>query len=149
MKPRFRQSVPGFFIRYIWNMRLVYISFLFFFACTAGGGYEKAENAQDAGREFIRASLDGDHQKARFYLLQDTTNLLLIEKRQQHYQKLSQQEKRQHRESNIRPIAIKKLSDSTTSYQYYNTYNPKDTTTIVIVKSGGDWLVDLKSILTR
>ena len=51
-------------------------------ACDAGGGYEKAENAQDAGRQFIRASLDGDHQKARFYLLQDTTNLLMIERQQ-------------------------------------------------------------------
>ena len=128
-------------------MRFSYILFIFITACTAGGGYEKAENAQDAGREFIRATLDGDHQKARFYLLQDTTNLLLIEKQQQNYQHLSMEEKRQHRESNIRPITIKKLNDSTTSYQYFNTYNPKDTTTIIIVKSEGDWLVDLKSIL--
>jgi hypothetical protein len=61
------------------------IIFIFLAACTAGGGYEKAENAQDAGREFIRATLDGNHQKARFYLLQDTTNLLLIERQQQNY----------------------------------------------------------------
>lgn len=128
-------------------MRFSYILFIFITACTAGGGYEKAENAQDAGREFIRATLDGDHQKARFYLLQDTTNLLLIEKQQQNYQQLNMEEKRQHRESNIRPITIKKLNDTTTSYQYFNTYNPKDTTTIIIVKSDGDWLVDLKSIL--
>ena len=66
-------------------MRLTYLFFLAIAGCTAGGGYEKAENAQDAGREFIRATLDGDHQKARFYLLQDTTNMLLIEKQQQNY----------------------------------------------------------------
>ena len=130
-------------------MRLIYILFFFSILCTGCEGYEKAENAQDAGREFIRATLDGDHQKARFYLLQDTTNLLLIQKQQQNYQHLSMEEKRQHKESSIRPINIKNLDDSTTSYQYYNTYNPKDTTTITIVKSGGDWLVDLKSILTR
>ena len=130
-------------------MRFTYILFIFSIFCTGCEGYEKAENAQDAGREFIRATLDGDHQKARFYLLQDTTNLLLIQKQQQKYQHLTMEEKRQHRESNIRPITIKKLNDSTTSYQYYNTYNPKDTTTITIVKSGGEWLVDLKSILTR
>ncbi|HUQ67443.1 MAG TPA: hypothetical protein VM101_14865 [Flavitalea sp.] len=130
-------------------MRFIYILFVFITACRLGGGYEKAENAQDAGREFIRATLEGDHQKARFYLLQDTTNLLLIEKQQQNYQHLSMEEKRQHRESNIRPITIKKINDSTTSYQYYTTYNQKDTTTIKIVKENGDWLVDLKSILTR
>ena len=65
--------------------------------CGAGGGYEKAEDAQDAGRQFIRASLDGDHQKARFYLLQDTTNLLLIEQQQRNYQQLNNNEKRQHK----------------------------------------------------
>lgn len=126
-----------------------YLLLIFFYSCTAGGGYEKAENAQDAGREFIRATLDGDHQKARFYLLQDTTNLLLIEKQQQNYNHLNMEEKRQHRESNIRPLTIKKVNDSTTTYRYYNTYNPKDTTTITIIRSKGDWLVDLKSILTR
>lgn len=130
-------------------MRLTYLFFLAIAGCTAGGGYEKAENAQDAGREFIRATLDGDHQKARFYLLQDTTNLLLIEKQQQNYNHLNMEEKRQHREANIRPLTIRKLNDSATTYQYYTTYNSKDTTTITIVKSKGDWLVDLKSILTR
>lgn len=118
-------------------------------SCSSGGNYEKAENAQDAGREFIRATLDGDHKKAKFYLLKDSTNLMLINQQQQNYNHLTMMEKRQHRESNIRPLNIKKVNDSLTSYQYYTTYNPKDTTTISIVKSEGDWLVDLKSILTR
>src|SRR5688500_12706797 len=130
-------------------MRFSYILLIFFAACTAGGGYEKAENAQDAGRQFIRATLDGDHQKARFYLLQDTTNLLLIERQQQNYGELSNTEKEERRESNIHPLSIKKINDSTTSYQYFNSYNPKDTTTITIVRSHGDWLVDLKSILRQ
>lgn len=118
-------------------------------ACTAGGGYEKAENAQDAGREFIRASLDGDHQKARFYLLQDTTNLLLIERQQRNYQQLSREQKQQQLESNIRPLSIRKINDSTTHYTYYSTHNAKDTTTITITKTKGDWVVDLKSILKQ
>ena len=129
-------------------MRLKYLFFIFFAAC-AGGSYEKAENAQDAGREFIKATLEGDHKKARFYMLQDSTNLLLIDKQQQNYNHLSMDEKRQHRESNIRPLNITKLNDSVTTYRYYTTYNPKDTTTITIVNTDGDWLVDLKSILTR
>jgi hypothetical protein len=130
-------------------MRLKYLFFVAIAGCTAGGNYEKAENAQDAGREFIRATLDGDHKKAKFYLLKDSINLLLIDKQQQNYNHLSMDEKRQHRESNIRPLNIKKINDSVTSYQYYTSYNPKDTTIISIVKSNGDWLVDLKSILTR
>lgn len=134
---------------YICIMRFIYLLIVFVTGCTAGGGYEKAEDAQDAGRQFIRATLDGDHQKARFYLLKDTTNLLLIERQQQNYSRLNSEEKRQRRESNIHPLSIQKLNDSTTRYQYYSSYNKKDTTTISIVKSNGDWVVDLKSILTR
>jgi hypothetical protein len=130
-------------------MRSKIFFFFFLVACSPGGNYEKAENAQDAGREFIRATLDGDHKKAKFYLLKDTTNLLLIDKQQENYNHLTMMEKRQHRESNIRPLNIKKVNDSVTSYQYYTTYNPRDTTTITIVRISGDWLVDLKSILTR
>ena len=130
-------------------MKFKYLLFIFLTACSSGGNYEKAENAQDAGREFIRATLDGDHKKAKFYMLKDTTNLMLIDKQQENYNHLSMMEKRQHRESNIRPLNIKKVNDSVTSYQYYTTYNPRDTTTITIVKTNGDWLVDLKSILTR
>lgn len=129
-------------------MKLCIIILLLPFAsCSLGGGYEKAENAQDAGREFIRASLDGDHQKARFYLLKDTTNLLLIDRQQRDYQQLTSEEKTKHRESSIYPVSIQKVNDSTTNYTYYNSYNPKDTTMIRIVKWNGDWVVDLKSIL--
>jgi hypothetical protein len=130
-------------------MRFKILLLVFVAGCTAGGGYEKAENAQDAGREFIRATLDGDLKKARFYLLKDTTNLMLIDRQQMNYNQLSRQEKRERRESNINPVAIKKINDSTTSYQYYNSYNPTDTTMFNVVKSNGDWLVDLKSILVR
>ena len=129
-------------------MKFKYLLIIFFGSC-AGGSYEKAENAQDAGREFIDATLEGDHKKAKFYLLKDTTNLMLIEKQQENYNHLTMEEKRQHREASIRPLNIKKVNDSVTTYQYYTTYNPKDTTTITIVNHNGNWLVDLKSILTR
>jgi len=115
--------------------------------CGAGGGYEKAESAQDAGREFIRASLDGDYARAKFYMLQDTANAMLIEQQKRNYQQLKSTEKEERRKSAIRPIAIININDSVTVYKYFNTYNPVDTTTMVIVRSGDEWLVDLKSIL--
>jgi hypothetical protein len=111
------------------------------------GGYEKAENAQDAGREFIRASLEGDYKKARFYMLRDTTNLLLIEQQQRNYQQLSSSEKEQRRQSTIRPLSITNANDSTVVYRYYNTYNPGDTTSMTVVNTHDNWVVDLKTIL--
>jgi len=116
---------------------------------SCAGGYEKAEDPQDAGREFIRASLDGDYKKAAFYLLRDSTNILLIDRQRRNYEELNSEEKRQRRESSIRPIEIVKLNDSATGYKYFNTYNPKDTTSFTIVRSDGEWLVDLKTILKQ
>jgi len=120
---------------------------VFLIQACSGGGYEKAENAQDAGREFIRASLDGDYKKARFYMLKDTTNLLLIEQQQRNYQQLSNTEKAQRRESTIRPLSISNLNDSTVIYTYFNTYNTADTTIMTVINTRNNWQVDLKTIL--
>lgn len=112
-----------------------------------GGGYPKAEDAQDAGREFIRATLDGEHDRAKFYLLHDTTNLLLLKQQETNYGQLSGKEKNEFRQSSIRPVEIKQVSDSVTLYKYYNTYRNRDTTTLRIVRVNSDWVVDLKSII--
>jgi hypothetical protein len=114
-------------------------------SCSSNKDYKKAEDAQDAGRQFIRASLDGDYKKARFYLLNDPSNQVLIDKQQANYQQLTEDQKYEYRNADIHPISIKSESDSITSYTYYQTSNVKDTTTIRIVHINGDWLVDLKS----
>ncbi|MBA4168459.1 MAG: DUF4878 domain-containing protein [Chitinophagaceae bacterium] len=124
---------------------IIFAAVILFAGC--GVGYEKAEDPQDAGRQFIRASLDGDYKKARFYMLEDSTNALLIERQKRNYEELNGPEKQQHRNASIRPISIEKVNDTATVYKYFNTYNTKDTTSITVVKYNGDWLVDLKSIL--
>ena len=123
-------------------------SFFFFFFCHAGKTFDKAEDAQDAGRQFIRASLDGDYEKARFYLLSDSVNLLLISKWQQGFDKMDRDTRQQYREANILPVNIHAINDSVTSYTYSNSFR-KDTTTVKIVRINGEWLVDLKEILNQ
>lgn len=115
--------------------------------CGAGDGFEIAETPEDAGTEFIRATLDGDHARARFFLLRDSVNLVLMERQQRDYDQLSLTEKRDHRESTIRVLALDALNDSVSAFTYYSTHNPADTTTLTIVRRDGAWLVDLKSIL--
>ena len=129
------------------HKRIYFVLALFILSCSNPKDYSKAEDAQEAGTQFIRASLDGDYAKARFFLLKDSTNLLLIKQQQINYEQLSSETKRINREASIRPIEIKKESDSVTLYKYYHTSNTKDTTTIRIVRDKGEWLVDLKSIL--
>lgn len=121
---------------------------LFAISCSSNNdSYKKAEDAQDAGRLFIRASLDGDYNKAAFYLLRDSTNQLLFEKQQMNYGQLSSKEKSSYKNASIRPVAITPENDSTVLYKYYHTSNPSDTTTLRIIRHNGDWLVDLKSVI--
>ena len=121
------------------------------FSCNAGSGgdnsYKKAEDAQDAGRQFIRASLDGDYDKAAFYLLNDSTNMLLFQRQQADYNHMSSKEKSNYKNATIRPVAITGENDSTILYKYYQTSNPADTTTLRIVRRKDTWLVDLKSVI--
>ena len=121
--------------------------FEFLLSCKDETSYTPATDPEEAGTQFIRASLDGNYAKARFYLFKDSTNLLLIKQQQINYEQLSPDRKRDNRDASIRPIEIKKENDSVTFYKYYHSSNTKDTTTIRIIRENGVWLVDLKSIL--
>jgi len=109
--------------------------------------YTKAENATDAGREFVRAALDGDYAKASFYLYKDSTNQLLFKQQQNDYNGFSKETKANYKESSIRPVGPREETDSTSIFRYYHSANPKDTTALRIVKHNGEWLVDLKSVI--
>jgi len=111
------------------------------------GAYKPAEDAQDAGRQFIRASLDGDYKKAEFYLYRDSTNLMLLDVQKSDYQGLTRAEKRAYREASIMPLSIKNEDSVTVYYRYYPSSNPKDTSVLRILKKNNEWLVDLKSII--
>jgi len=115
--------------------------------CSGSSGYQKAEDAQDAGRQFIQASLEGDYDKAKFYLLKDDDNLTLLRKQQSNYQKMTSEDKRSFAGASILPLEIKALNDSVTNYKYNNSFHPTDTTTIRVVRINGEWLVDLKSVI--
>jgi hypothetical protein len=115
-------------------------------AACRNGAFKKAEDAQDAGREFIRAALDGDYERANFYLYADTTNSMLLNKWKKDYDGMGHEEQKKYRDADILPISIQPVNDSITSYTYANSYK-KDTTTIRIVRIKDEWLVDLKEIL--
>jgi hypothetical protein len=117
-------------------------------ACNNVHSFKKAENAPDAGREFIRAALDGDYDRAKYYLYTDSTNLQLFDMWQKRYDGLSHEERNKYQEADILPINIRQINDSVTSYTYANSYI-RDTTTVRIVRIHGDWLVDLKEILNH
>lgn len=126
---------------------VIFIAAAGFLACTGAENFKRAESAQDAGREFIRASLDGNYKKARFYLLSDSTNVMLLDKwKKDSYDKLTNEERVNYTQANILPIEIQQVNDSLVNYTFTNTYKNKDTTTIQVIRVNGEWLVNLQDI---
>jgi hypothetical protein len=117
-------------------------------ACNNIHSFKKAEDPQDAGREFIRAALDGDYDRARFYLYADSTNQTLLDMWKNRYDHMPHEERQKYQDADILPINIQTVNDSVTSYTYANSFK-HDTTTIRVVRINGDWLVDLKEILNH
>jgi hypothetical protein len=129
-------------------MKKIFLSLLVIsvFACNNERTFKKAENAQDAGREFIRASLDGDYDKANFYLYEDSTNQFLLGRWKKDYANLSVDEKQKYKDADIMVLNITPENDSVTRYKYFNSYK-KDTTIIKVLRINGEWLVDLKEFI--
>jgi Domain of unknown function (DUF4878) len=119
-------------------------------ACQQQENYTKAEDAQEAATEFIRATLDGNYNKAYFYLYKDSaqTNSMLLNRWKTGYDKLSAEEKINFKESNIIVVTTEKQNDSTLSFTYSNSFKNKKTT-LKIIRFNGEWVVDFKDFINQ
>lgn len=111
-------------------------------------GYHKAADAEEAGREFVRASLDGDYEKTKFFLYKDSSNnnTILLDKWRDDYNRLPEEDKISYKDASIITLRLQPENDSTVYYVYTNSFKQKDTTTLRIVRVRGEWLVDFKDI---
>ena len=99
--------------------------------------------ALDTGREFIRASLDGDFEKAETLLLIDTQNLQLFESYKQFFSKLPEDKKRNYKEASYTINKYVDTNDSSTLINYSNSYMKKPMD-IKLVRINKNWNVDFK-----
>lgn len=113
-----------------------------FFACDSPKKNAPV-TALDAGREFIRASLDGDFESAEPLLLVDTQNLQLFNSYKQFYSKLPEDKKKNYKEASYTINKFMELDDSTTLINYSNSYMNKPME-IKLVRINKNWNVDFK-----
>ena len=128
-------------------LRIKYsIAFLFVFllsSCGNGTNYVKAENALDAGREFIDATLKGDFDKASFYMIQDPRNNDLLLKQKNSYTSKSDEEKKEYHDASITIFEDAVLNDTTHIINFQNSYDKIGRKVKVILRNES-WLVDFK-----
>jgi hypothetical protein len=126
-------------------LRLCLLLILFFCSCKNDEAEaERSENDVDAARNFIRAALDGDYQRARQYMLNDSLNTQLLNTFEDNYRThMNREDKRGYRESSIRMPDIRRVNDSASVVVYSNSYKNK-TDSLKVVREKGQWLVDFK-----
>lgn len=103
----------------------------------------KPATALDAGRQFIRASLDGDFAGAESLLMKDSQNVQLFQRYESFYTALPQEQKKSYKQASYEINKFEDLNDSVTIINYSNTYMNKPME-IKVVKEQGDWKIDFK-----
>jgi hypothetical protein len=124
--------------------------FLFFYSCNNSGKTTtpQSENDIDAARNFIRAALDGDYEKGRNMLAGDSTNYQYFEEYAKAHSKMDAEEKKEFQEASINVHAVTPVNDSITIVIYSNSYK-NDHDTLKLMKTGGQWMVDLKYLFNH
>lgn len=118
---------------------------IFIYACNSKKEIEKPGTSLDAGRMFIRASLDGDFKTAQELLLKDSQNLQLFETYKMLYQRMSDEKKKNYKSASYNINKYLDVDDSTTIINYSNSYMNKPME-IKVVRRNNEWTVDFKYI---
>jgi len=112
-------------------------------SCSGNKEYPRAENAFDAGREFIDGCLKGDFDKASFYMLKDEDNKARLLKLQADYKFKSKSDKQQYHDASINILDDEEVDDHTHIINYKNSYD-HIARKVKVILQGNDWLVDFK-----
>jgi len=129
--------------------RLFYPSLLFVFLSACNNGDKKTDTPSDdigAASAFLRAALDGDFDRAKTYIVNDSVNQVYIDLSERQYkERMIPDEKARYKNASIIVHEFRHVNDSTTIIYYSNTYrNQRDS--LKVLKQDGKWLVDFKYI---
>ena len=127
-----------------------------FIACTLSFSFtqckqkemQKPETALDAGRAFIRASLDGNFKDAENLLLKDSQNVQMLSSNKTYYNRLSQEKKIHYKKASYTINKYQDANDSTTIINYSNDYMKKPME-IKVVWDHNEWKIDFKYITSE
>jgi len=125
--------------------RYIFIAFVFVFlgGCSSGNSYPVADNAFDAGREFIDGCLKGDFTKASFYMVADAENNKDLQQVKAVYNAKSPEQKREYSTASIVVQEEETVSDTVHIIHYMNSYD-KVARKVKVILRGNTWQADFK-----
>ncbi len=105
---------------------------------------KKQENTATAvGRDFIRATLDGDFKTAEDLLIEDSQTVRIFDSYKNYYTKLPNDKKQGYKKSNIIINTITDINDTTSIIDYSNSYMNQPQK-IKLLKQNTLWGVDFR-----
>lgn len=120
-----------------------FVGMILFWSCNQSGNDVNLSDPMEAGREFIDASLKGNYDLSKKYLLADSVNMEYFNRLQSFNKNLTPAEKDGYKNANIIIDSIQNVSDSVVIINYSNTFK-KSPDAIKLVKIKDRWLVDFK-----
>ena len=130
--------------------KLIQLSAILLFSLTSCNdsakeeGVVKPANGMDAAGKFIRAALDGDVNKARTYIVNDTTSKQFLDIYEWKYNNtFTPEDKKGYKNASIRFLKeTHPVNDSVTIIYYSNSYkNTPDS--LKVIKMNDQWYIDL------
>ena len=121
----------------------IYFFFILFISCNANKKFTKAENALDAAREFIDGCLQGDFEKAEYFMLTDDVNNQYLQQEKKLFDQKNAETKKQLKESSIIINEDAVLNDSIHIINYKNSFDKKPHALKTVLRNNV-WQVDLK-----
>lgn len=120
---------------------LTCILFLILAGCNNPVDFKKPEDALDAGREFIRAVLDGDYTKGQLYVIPEEEDIALYKRYVSYMKKRSSKELVELKSASIIINKVEEVSDTIQIINYSNSFS-KQPMDIKVVKKEGEWWID-------
>lgn len=126
-------------------LKYLFLSFyLLLCACNnTNTQFPPAENALDAGREFIDACLKGDFIKANAFMLDDSTNRGHLQRAETKFREYDKEGRQQLRSASINISEVSDVDTATSIIYYSNSFDQKPLK-VKVVKQNEKWLVDFK-----
>ena len=130
-------------MKYLLTIVAVFFIAAVFTNCSNDKHYPKAEDALDAGRQFIDACLKGDFDKAAYYMTNDEKNQSLLLEQKRNYETKGRQEQSEYNDASIIIHEDATVNDTTHIINYENSYD-KTGRKVKVVLRDGTWQVDFK-----
>lgn len=111
-------------------------------SCSTPEGFKSPEDPLDAGREFVRALLDGDYEKGSLYVLNDPEDLEIYKRYERYMKKQPRKELLNLKSASIIINNMENQGDSISIINFSNSHSMKPMD-LKVVKVKGEWKIDL------